>query len=124
MNFFQQFLACFPAEGERRPDEKESRGLEISRDLGLKRPSGLHTASWAIGRLLRAARTRPAHDVIMGYIEDIGLYDFLLGTYKREGVLRIRDLRALVSFVNMIKQSSLSDPSYGLDDLIDELNLR
>jgi len=124
VNFFQQFLACFPAEGEKRPDEKGSGGLEISRALELKRPSALHAASWAIGRLLRDARTRPAHDVLMGYIEDIGLYDFLLGSYKKEEVLRIRDLRALVSFINMIKQASLSNPSYRLDDLIDELDLR
>jgi ATP-dependent exoDNAse (exonuclease V) beta subunit len=60
----------------------------------------------------------------MRYIEDTGLYRFILESYEDNQVVRVRDLRALVSFINTIKESSLSRPSLRLDDYMEELELR
>ena len=120
-NLFQEFQTRFPADKERCPGREDSEKLKITRDLDLEDPHALHRAAWAINRLISDARTRPVHDILMTYIDDAGLYRFMLANYEDNRVLRVRDLRALVSFVNMIKQSSLSKPSFRLEDLMEEL---
>ncbi|MEA3489848.1 MAG: ATP-dependent DNA helicase [Candidatus Omnitrophota bacterium] len=124
LNLFQEFLGLFRADAKDKPEQEDSKNLWISKELELEDPYSLHKAAWAITRLLEDARTRPVHDILMRYIEDTGLYSFLLSAYDDNSVPRIRDLRALVSFINQIKQSSLSRPSYRLDDLMDEMELR
>ncbi len=124
-NLFQEFQDRFPASGtETPPTREDSNRLKISRELDLKDPHALHKAAWAVKRLLMDARTRPVHDILLGFIEDTGLYRFILENYRQNKVLRIRDLRALVSFVNKIKESSLARPSLRLDDFTSELDLR
>ena len=123
-NLFQEFQNFFPANKEKAPGEEDSEKLEITKDLGLKKPNALHKSAWALGRLLVDAKTRPVHDLLMGYIEDVGLYAFMLKNYDKNSVLKIRDLRALVSFINNIKESTLSRPSLTLDDFVNELDLR
>ncbi|MBD3295927.1 MAG: hypothetical protein GF392_00995, partial [Candidatus Omnitrophica bacterium] len=68
--------------------------------------------------------SRPAHDILMGYVEDMNLYGYLLERFDREHVLLVRDLRALVAFINMIKQADMADPGIGLEDLMKEMDLR
>ncbi|MGB2630181.1 MAG: ATP-dependent DNA helicase, partial [Candidatus Omnitrophota bacterium] len=123
-NLYQEFLAHFPSGMDAKPTEEGSGDLKITKDLKLENPHALHRAAWAITRLLEDAHTRPVHDLLMRYIDDIGLYGFLLKTYRDNEVIKLRDLRSLVSFINMIKQSSLSRPSYRLKDLTEELDLR
>jgi len=123
-NLFQEFQECFPVREDAPPEEKESRELPVTKQLELENPCALHKAAWAINRLLTDARSRPVHDMLMRYIEDIRLYRFILERYEQDKVLRVRDLRSLVSFVNMVKESDLADPALGLDDLMKELDLR
>ncbi len=123
-NLFQVFQEEFEVNLDRCPGGKESGDLKISKELALKSPYALHKAAWAIARLLRDVRVRPVHDILLGYIDDVGLYKFVLDTYDKKEVLRVRDLRALVSFINVIKQASLSKPSLRIDDISSELELR
>ena len=125
---FQEHFACFRKDENGRfpaPSVEESDGLQILRELGkLKNPHALHKAAWAINRLLIDAGNRPVHDMLMRYIADTGLYRFILKRYEHDKILRIRDLRSLVSFINMIKEADLADPALGLDDFMKELELR
>jgi len=123
-NLFQEFQKWFPAECESAPSKEDSRRLKITTELGLEDPHALHRAAWAIKRLLVDAKTRPAHDLLLGYIADTGLYRFLLKKYEKQKALKIRDLRALVAFINKMKESALARPSLRLDDFIAELDLR
>lgn len=123
-SFFSEFLRCFPASGDASPTEKESGALDIAGRLNLREPHALHRAAWAIERMLRDAGSRPVHDILMGYIEDAGVYRFILDSYAENEVLKARDLRALVSYINMIKQSDLSNPALNLHDFTDEMALR
>ncbi len=129
-NLFQQFqehFARFKKDKEGKsicPSEDESTGLAIAKDLGLENPHALHRAAWATDRLLTDARNLPVHDLLMRYIDDVRLYGFILKKYADNSILRIRDLRSLVSFINRIKESDLADPAIGLDEFMDELELR
>ncbi len=124
VNLFSEFFAVFPVSGETPPSEEGSRKLRATKDMALDDPLALHRAAWALNRVLKDARANPIHDILMRYIEDTGLYRFILESYEDNQVVRVRDLRALVSFINMIKESSLSSPSLRLDDLMQELELR
>ncbi|RKY41428.1 MAG: hypothetical protein DRP85_06355 [Candidatus Makaraimicrobium thalassicum] len=131
LNLFQQFQEHFMRfagkDGDGRflaPSREESARLRIARELGFEDPHALHKAAWAINRLLTDAGSRPVHDMLMRYIEDTRLYRFILKRYEHDKVLRIRDLRSLVSFINMVKRSDLANPALGLDDFIREMGLR
>ncbi len=123
-NLFGEFQKWFPAEHASAPSKEDSRRLKITAELALENPHALHGAAWAIKRLLVDAKTRPAHDLLLGYIADTGLYRFLLKKYEKNRTLKIRDLRALVAFINKMKESALARPSLRLDDFIAELDLR
>jgi DNA helicase-2/ATP-dependent DNA helicase PcrA len=123
---FEEFQSAFPAkiDSDKPPAREDSNNLEITKTLKLENPHAIHRAAWAIKRLLVDAKTRPVHDVLLGYIKDMAIYRFMLEKYDKNKVLRIRDLRALVAFINGIKESSLATPSLRLDDFINELDLR
>jgi len=124
---FERYFCVFDKDENgdiKRPMEGDSRGLEIARELDLVAPHALHTAAWAVQRLITDAGDRPVHDILMNYINDVRLHKFILKRYENDKVIRIRDLRALVSFVNMVKQSDLADPALGLEDFNAELDLR
>ncbi len=124
-SLFEEFQSWFPAgPGGIPPEAGDSAALEISRKLELSVPHALHKAAWAIGRLLVDAKARPVHDLLIGYIQDAGLYKFMLEKYEKKKALRIRELRALVAFINNIKESSLARPSLRLEDFMKELALR
>lgn len=131
-DLFQQFIEHFgvfekdSGSSSMSPSENDSRLLPIVKEEGLlfKNPHALHRAAWVIIRLLEEANSAPAHDLIMRYIEDARIYHFILKRYENDRVLRVRDLRALVSFVNKIKQSDLANPAIGLADFMKELELR
>ena len=128
-DLFQEFQGRFfdfsSGEGtERMPSREESVNLPVAKELGLKDPHALHKAAWAIKRLLADPANRPVHDMLMGYIDDARLYRFILEKYAKDGIIRVRDLRALVSFVNMVKQSDLSRPAMGLRDFMEEMGLK
>jgi len=129
-SLFQQFQEHFAHFGKDEngqcipPSMEESERLDILRDIALEDPHALHKAAWAVEGLLTDASSKPVHDMLMGYVADTGLYRFILKRYEHDKVLRMRDLRALVSFINMVKQSDLADPAKGLDAFTEELDLR
>ena len=84
----------------------------------------IETAYLAITNLLRDASTRPVHALLMDYIKESGVYAFLLEEFTDNDILRIRELRALTSFVNMVKSSDVANPSIRLADFIAEIRTR
>ena len=129
-NLFQQFQEHFGSfekdrDGELiKPKKENTLGLSILKKVKFKDPHALHRAAWGIARLIEKANSRPVHDILMQYITDVRLYNFILKKYETDKVLRIRDLRSLVSFINKIKQSDLANPALRLDDFRNELDLR
>ncbi len=107
-----------------RPSRSGSKALPAALALGLEKPYELHTAAWAIRKFITDAPAIPVHDLILRYINDTGLYGFILERYEKDKVIKLRELRALVSFVNMVKQSDLADPGMDIYGLKEELDLR
>ncbi|MFH1848136.1 MAG: ATP-dependent DNA helicase, partial [Candidatus Omnitrophota bacterium] len=118
-----EFLNCFPADSGTRPGRKETACLPIIKLLPLKSPERLHRASWAITRLLDDARNKTVHSTVMQFIDDAGIYRYMLSGHE-SGVLRMRELRALTSFINTVKTTDLARPGIGLDEFTDEMNAR
>ncbi|MDD5546523.1 MAG: ATP-dependent DNA helicase [Candidatus Omnitrophica bacterium] len=77
-----------------------------------------------LSSLLFEAESRPVHAMLMQYIKDAGVMKFILDKYNKNDLLRIRDLRALTSFVNMVKESDIARPGITLKEFIDELETR
>ncbi|MBU0682854.1 MAG: ATP-dependent helicase [Candidatus Omnitrophica bacterium] len=124
VNFFQEFHANFPVEKDEVPSKENSNGLDIARELMFKDIGALHKAAWAINRLLQDASNRPVHDLLLQYIADTRLYRYILDRYEQDKVLKIRDLRALSSFINKVKESDLSKPALNLQAFMEELSMR
>jgi len=130
-DLFQQFLEHFgiftagPDGRALRPSPGDTGSLEILESLGeLNDPHALHTAAWAITRLISDAGDRPVHDLLLRYVDDMRLYGFILDRYEDQKVLSVRDLRGLASFINMVKQADLARPAMGLGDFMEEMDLR
>ncbi len=78
----------------------------------------------AVKALLEDADTKSVHTILTDFLKDSGLYGYILDKYSDKGILRIRQLRALGSFINMIKSSDLSNPSIRLKDFMLEMKTR
>jgi len=125
ISLFAEFLRAFPAGGDNKPPDRQAAAhLPIARETKLNDPHALHQASWAIKRLLEGAETKPVHTLLLQYIDDSGLFRYILREYSDNHLLRIRDLRALTSFINMIKESDVNNPAMTLSDFIDEIETR
>ncbi len=85
---------------------------------------GLKNAARIIKKLLESAPYKPVHTVLMEYIKEAGVFKFILRKYDKDDVLRIRELRGLASFVNMLKDSDFSNPGLSLRDFVDEIRTR
>jgi len=92
--------------------------------IKFKEPERLSTAREAIARLLTDARTKSVHAMLMEFIKDAGIFRYILKEYHDNKILRIRQLRGLASFVNMIKASDIASPAIRLDDFMQELKTR
>ncbi len=77
-----------------------------------------------LATLLYEAESKPVHAMLMQFIKDAGVMKFILEKYNDNDLLRIRDLRALTSFVNMVKESDIARPGITLKEFIDELETR
>ncbi|MCX5680204.1 MAG: PD-(D/E)XK nuclease family protein [Candidatus Omnitrophica bacterium] len=84
----------------------------------------MHKTASIIKTLLEDADTKSVHTILTGFLKNSGLYGYVLKQYSDKGILRIRQLRALGSFVNMIKSSDLSNPSIRLRDFMLEMKTR
>lgn len=95
---------------------------ELFNDKGLTPP--LKHAARIIDRLLKSAPFKPAHTVLMEYIKDAGIFKFILNKYDKDDIIRIRELRTLASFINMVKEIDFSNPGISLKDFVDEIKTR
>ncbi|MBN2453083.1 MAG: ATP-dependent helicase [Candidatus Omnitrophica bacterium] len=93
-------------------------------DIALNEPEKFKKAFDVIKRLLADASATPVHTLLLNYIKDAGIYPYILREYSDNGILRIRQLRSIGSFVNMIKAGDLSSPAMRLDEFAGELNTR
>lgn len=84
----------------------------------------LKYAAGTIKHLLDDARTRPVHSILMDFVKDAGVFKYILKEYADNEILRIRELRSLGSFINMVKDSDMAKPAIRLDDFMSEINTR
>ena len=84
----------------------------------------MKNAGVVIKKLISDSQFKPAHTVLMEYVEDARIYKYILEKYDKDDVMRIRDLRALSSFINMVKSSDVSNPGITLKDFVDEIRTR
>ncbi|MDP2912248.1 MAG: ATP-dependent DNA helicase [Candidatus Omnitrophota bacterium] len=84
-------------------------------------PASLKKPGAVIRKLMENSRFKPAHTILMEYIEDAGVYNYILEKYDKDDVMKTRDIRALSSFVNMVKASDLSRPGLTLSELLEEM---
>jgi len=107
----------------KRREKKEATLLsEFMAGEGLSAP--LKAAKEAITNLLKNSNFNPIHSVLMEYIDGAGIYRYILEKYDKDSVVKIRELRALTSFVNMVKSSDLSRPGITLKEFTEELRTR
>jgi DNA helicase-2/ATP-dependent DNA helicase PcrA len=66
----------------------------------------------------------PVHTLLINFINDAGIYKYILKEYSDNGILRIRQLRSMGAFINMVKRSDLIDPAVRLDGFLDEMDTR
>jgi DNA helicase-2/ATP-dependent DNA helicase PcrA len=78
----------------------------------------------ALRRLFEDAQTRTVHTMLLNYIKDAGIFKYILREYADEKMIRIRDLRAVTSFVNMVKNAALARPGMGLEDFMLDIKTR
>lgn len=84
----------------------------------------LHRSCAAISNLLADARTKTVHTLLLNYIKDAGIFKYILREYADKDILRIRDLRGITSFINMVKNTDLARPGIRLDDFMLEMKAR
>ncbi len=108
ISMFSEFIGGHPARSH--PTDKNAPGWLL--------------AGWPLNNLLYEAENKPVHAMLMQYIKDAGVMKYILEKYDKNDLLRIRDLRALTSFVNMVKESDIARPGLTLKEFIDELETR
>jgi DNA helicase-2/ATP-dependent DNA helicase PcrA len=83
-----------------------------------------HRAVQAIRHLFEDAETKTVHTILLSYIKEALIFKYILKEYADKNILRIRDLRAVTSFVNMVKNADLANPGIRLNDFILEMKTR
>lgn len=96
-------------------------GNDVAKEMASQ---AMRRAASAITALLEDARTRPVHAILMDYIKVSGLYAYILKEYDTNHILKMREVRSLASFVNMVKSSDLANPAIRLDDFMMEMKTR
>ncbi|MFA6320692.1 MAG: ATP-dependent DNA helicase [Candidatus Omnitrophota bacterium] len=94
------------------------------KDISFKEPLKMRQAAQTIMHLLKDARTRSVHSLLLDFIKEAGVFKHILKEYADNNILRIRQLRALASFVNMVKTSDIANPGMRLDDFLAEMKTR
>lgn len=97
---------------------------KTARQIKFDKPDALAHACGMVTRLLVDARTRSVHSLLLDYIKDAGIYKYVLKEYANNNILRIRQLRSLGSFVNLIKASDVAKPAARLDDFMLDIKTR
>ncbi|MDD5437069.1 MAG: ATP-dependent helicase, partial [Candidatus Omnitrophica bacterium] len=85
------------------------------KDIKFKEPSRISGAAGVIKDLLQDARTRSVHSLLLDFIKSAGIFKYILKEYSENKILRMRQLRGLSTFVNMVKASDIANPGVRLD---------
>lgn len=93
-------------------------------ELKLEAPEKFKRAFEVIKQLVACAYDTPVHTLLINFIKDAGIYEYILKEYSKNGILKIRELRGIGSFVNMVKRSDLADPSVRLGAFLSEIATR
>jgi DNA helicase II / ATP-dependent DNA helicase PcrA len=102
-------------------DEKQAKNLDICKAISFKDAYAISKAVWAIKRFIKGVNERPVHAALLQYIDDAGIYKHILKDYAHDAILRIRDLRSLGAFVNMVKQFDINNPAINLKDFVNDI---
>jgi len=125
---FNELLLRFPAPHRSAvleddgPTLEESDQLTINQELSLKHPNRLHRAAWALGRFLQRSAHFPVLSLIMDFVQDSDIVDYILNTYKNHQILKLRELRSVSSFVENLKKANQSNPGISLDSYVGDLD--
>lgn len=95
-----------------------------SRSNGPGNTKCLDAAAGIVKSLLEDAQTRSVHTLLTSFLKNSGLYGYILKKYADKGILKIRQIRALGSFVNMIKADDLSRPGLRIRDFMLDMKTR
>jgi DNA helicase-2/ATP-dependent DNA helicase PcrA len=90
----------------------------------LESPNKFETAARVVKELLGGAAAKSVHTLLMDYIKEAGIFKYILRRWAKRGILRIREIRALGSFVNMVKASDMAKPGVRLDDFMRDMKTR
>ncbi len=104
------------------PQPEETAQLSVLKELAFKKPERLHRASWALGRLITRAKDYPISALMMDFLADSGLIDFILQEYEDQEVIRLRELRAIGSFVENLKKANRASPGLKIDQYSSQLS--
>jgi len=119
----QDVLGLIARVNKKKRNKEDAKVLtELLNSEDLSRP--LKNAKVIIKKLIENSQFKPAHTVLMEYIEDAGIYKYILEKYDNDDVMRIRELRALSSFINMVKSSDMSKPGMTIKDFVEEIRTR
>jgi len=124
MNDVLRFIASVRAKKYDQRKKGEAPTVSMFSELmaqGLSPQGTVPSCRGILEALLYEAESKPVHAMLMQYIKDAGVMKFILEKYDKNDLLRIRDLRALTSFVNMVKESDIARPGITLKEFIDEL---
>jgi DNA helicase-2/ATP-dependent DNA helicase PcrA len=107
---------------KKRNKEEATVLLELLNSEDLSGP--LKNAKAIIKKLIENSQFKPAHTILMEYIEEARIYKYILEKYDKNDVIKIRELRALSSFINMAKSSDIAKPGLTLKDFVEEIRTR
>jgi DNA helicase-2/ATP-dependent DNA helicase PcrA len=93
-------------------------------DIKFNSKQKLKRAYEAIRHLLEDPNSRPVHSLLMDFIKEAGIVKYVLREYRDMEVLRIRDLRAVTSFVNIIKEEDTASPGLRLEEFMQDMKTR
>ncbi len=114
ITLYSEFIRLFTEKGEA--------GIaSLAGEIGLSDTYPMKKAAFVIRALLDGAEIKPVHTMLMEYIKSAGIYKHILESYNDNQILKIRELRSLCSFINMVKAKNVTDPAVRLADFIDEL---
>lgn len=125
ITLFSEFMFAFATDDKsKRPTPEQALSSKIAKELKLEDAHSIHLAVWAIQVLMGSAEAEPVHAVLMRYVKNAGIYKYILEEYDKDRIARIRELRALSSFIRMVNETNLRNPGMRLADFIDELETK
>jgi DNA helicase-2/ATP-dependent DNA helicase PcrA len=126
-SLFTELVLRFPTpqriavKDEEGPTQEETDQLSICQELEFKDPHKLHHAAWAIHRLTTRAAHYPVYPLIMTFLQDAGVIDYILKIYDQNEVIRLRELRSVSSFVQNLRKASQAKPGIMIDSYLKDL---